>query len=345
MSLGTATRLGPYEIVAPIGAGGMGEVYRARDTRLNRDVAIKILPEFFATDVDRLRRFQLEAQSAGALNHPNVLAIYDIGTYENTPYLVSELLQGESLKERLSQGKLGINRAVDYGRQIAAGLAAAHAKGITHRDIKPDNLFITRDGRVKILDFGIAKLTGAQVSGQTATMALNTSAGTVMGTAAYMSPEQARGQAVDQRSDIFSFGCVLYEMLTGARPFHGDTAADLMSSILREEPDLNKIPSPVLQRIVAHCLEKSPEQRFQSAQDIAFDLEAITQQDSGPKPAIRMAKRNPAPWLVAAAAVLACAVFAYLAFRCSAQDLPAAYVSARPYSRGTLHAGWRWRGL
>ena len=334
MPLQTATRLGPYEILAPIGAGGMGEVYRARDTRLNRDVALKILPELLATDADRLRRFKLEAQSTGALNHPNVLVIYDIGTYENVPYLVSELLQGESLKERLNQGKLGVNRAVDYGRQIAAGLAAAHAKGITHRDIKPDNLFVTRDGRVKILDFGIAKLAGSQVSGQTATMALNTSAGTVMGTAAYMSPEQARGQAVDHRSDIFSFGCVLYEMLTGVRPFHGDTAADMMSSILREEPDLNKIPSPVLQRIVAHCLEKSPEQRFQSAQDIAFDLEAITQQDSGPKPAVRVAKRNLAPWLVAALAALGCAVFAYLAFR----PVPLKTFQRLTFRRGLIHA-------
>jgi serine/threonine protein kinase/Tol biopolymer transport system component len=334
MSLATATRLGPYEIVAPIGAGGMGEVYRARDTRLNRDVAIKVLPEFFAADADRLRRFQLEAQSAGALNHPNVLAIYDVGTYDNIPYLVSELLQGESLKERLRQGKLGINRAVDYGRQIAAGLAAAHARGITHRDIKPDNLYITKDGRVKILDFGLAKLTGSEVSGQTATMALNTSAGTVMGTAAYMSPEQARGQAVDQRSDIFSFGCVLYEMLTGVPPFHGDTTADLMSSILREEPDLGKIPSPGMQRIVAHCLEKSPEQRFQSAQDIAFDLEAITQQDSGPKPAVRVSRTSIAPWLIAAVATLACAVLAYLAFR----PVPLKTFHRLTFRRGLIHA-------
>ncbi|MGI8961396.1 MAG: protein kinase domain-containing protein [Bryobacteraceae bacterium] len=329
-----ATRLGPYEIVSPIGAGGMGEVYRARDTRLNRDVAIKILPEFFAADADRLRRFQLEAQSAGALNHPNVLAIYDVGTYDNIPYLVSELLQGESLKERLTQGKLGLSRAVDFGRQIAAGLAAAHAKGITHRDIKPDNLYITREGRVKILDFGIAKLTNSQVSGQTATVALNTSTGTVMGTAAYMSPEQARGQAIDQRSDIFSFGCVLYEMLTGARPFHGDTAADLMSAILKEEPDLSKIPSPALQRIVAHCLEKSPEQRFQSAQDIAFDLEAVTQQDSGPKPAIRAAKKNLFPWLIALAATLGCAVFAYFAFR----PIPLETFHRLTFRRGLIHA-------
>src|SRR5690242_10261437 len=202
MSLSVAARLGPYEIVAPIGAGGMGEVYKARDTRLSRDVAIKILPESFAADANRLRRFQFEAQSAGALNHPNILAIYDVGTYEGTPYLISELLEGESLSHRLKYGKLSVNRAVDYGRQVTAGLAAAHAKGITHRDIKPANIFITKDGRVKLLDFGIAKLTAPKSAEQTATMMLETSAGIVMGTAAYMSPEQARGHAVDQRSEI-----------------------------------------------------------------------------------------------------------------------------------------------
>jgi eukaryotic-like serine/threonine-protein kinase len=177
MSLSVAARLGPYEIVAPIGAGGMGEVYKARDTRLSRDVAIKILPESFAADANRLRRFQFEAQSAGALNHPNILAIYDVGTYEGTPYLVSELLEGESLSHRLKYGKLSVNRAVDYGRQVTEGLAAAHAKGITHRDIKPANIFITKDGRVKLLDFGIAKLTAPKSAEQTATMMLETSAG------------------------------------------------------------------------------------------------------------------------------------------------------------------------
>ncbi len=276
MSLSIASRLGPYQIVEPIGAGGMGEVYKARDTRLNRDIAIKILHESLAADGDLLRRFQFEAQLAGSLNHPNILAIHDVGTHEGTSYLVSELLDGEPLSERLKHGKLSINRAVDYSRQIAAGLAAAHAKGITHRDIKPANIYITRDGRVKILDFGIAKLAHPKPAEQTATMTVNTSASTVIGTAAYMSPEQARAQTVDHRSDIFSFGCVLYEMLTNSRPFQGDTSADVIGAILREDPDLNAIPSPALQRIVAHCLEKSPEQRFQSAQDLSFALEDIT---------------------------------------------------------------------
>lgn len=338
MSLSMAGRLGPYEIVAPIGAGGMGEVYKARDTRLNRDIAIKILPESFAVDADRLRRFQFEAQSAGALNHPNILAIYDIGTHEGTPYLVSELLEGESLSHRLKYGKLSANRAVDYGRQIAAGLAAAHAKGITHRDIKPANIYITKDGRVKILDFGIAKLTAPKSAEQTATMPLDTNVGTVMGTAAYMSPEQARGQAVDQRSDIFSFGCVLYEIATGLRPFQGNTTADVMGAILREEPDLKAVASPALQRIVAHCLEKSPEQRFQSAQDIAFDLDAVTQQDSGPKlgprSGPRIGKGNLTPWLIALFSTLTCFVFAYLAFR----SAPLKTFHRLTFRRGLIHA-------
>jgi len=303
------TRLGPYEILALIGAGGMGEVYKARDTRLDRAVAIKVLPESFATDADRLRRFEIEAKAAGALNHPNILVVHDIGSDRGSPYLVSELLEGESLASRLQRGKLGVQRTVDYGKQIAAGLAAAHAKGISHRDIKPDNLYLTKDGRVKILDFGLAKVPTPQPGD-------GTTAGTVMGTAAYMSPEQARGQAVDQRSDIFSFGCVLYEMLTGERAFKGDTSADLMSAILTQDPDLTPIEVPALERIVAHCLEKTPEQRFQSASDIAFDLDAVTQAGSGPHLASAPAqpKRNRLPWAVAAALALACAALGWLYF-------------------------------
>jgi Tol biopolymer transport system component len=303
------TRLGPYEILALIGAGGMGEVYKARDTRLDRAVAIKVLPESFATDADRLRRFEIEAKVAGALNHPNILVVHDIGSDGGFPYLVSELLEGESLASRLKRGKLGVQRTVDYGKQIAAGLAAAHSKGISHRDIKPDNLYLTKDGRVKILDFGLAKVTTSQPGD-------GTTAGTVMGTAAYMSPEQARGQAVDQRSDIFSFGCVLYEMLTGERAFKGDTSADLMSAILTQDPDLTPIEVPALERIVAHCLEKTPEQRFQSASDVAFDLDAVTQAGSGPHLASGPArpKRNRLPWAVAAALALACTALGWLYF-------------------------------
>lgn len=316
MHRAAGTPIGPYEVIDFIGAGGMGEVVRARDARLNREVAIKILPPSFTRDEERLRRFKVEAQSASALNHPNILAVYDVGEDGDSPYLVTELLEGEPLSVRLRRGKIGTNRAIDFAKQIAAGLAAAHSKGIIHRDIKPDNLFITKDGRVKILDFGLAKIaTPARVEG--ATVSLATSAGVVMGTAAYMSPEQARGLAVDQRSDIFSYGCVLYEMLAGTRAFNGATGADLISAVLNSEPSLDSIEQPALARIVAHCLEKQPEERFQSMSDIAFALDTISQTGSG-----SYAVRPPAPpkrnfwlWGVVAALLLACGVLLFLSFR------------------------------
>jgi Tol biopolymer transport system component/tRNA A-37 threonylcarbamoyl transferase component Bud32 len=278
-SKAVGTRLGPYEILAVIGAGGMGEVYKARDARLDRAVAIKVLPESFASDADRLRRFEIEAKAAGALNHPNILVVHDIGWDRGSPYLVSELLEGESLASRLKRGKLDVRRTVDYGKQIAAGLAAAHSKGISHRDIKPDNLFVTRDGRVKILDFGLAKVTAAAPAEGAARM-IETEPGTIMGTVAYMSPEQVRGLVVDHRSDIFSFGCVLFEMLTGERAFRGPTPADTLSAILHADP-VDALPAgspipPALSRTIRHCLEKDVEERFQSARDLAFDLEAAS---------------------------------------------------------------------
>ncbi|MGA9553265.1 MAG: WD40 repeat domain-containing serine/threonine protein kinase [Candidatus Sulfotelmatobacter sp.] len=284
MTLTSGTKLGPYEIVSPLGAGGMGEVYRARDPRLKREVAVKVLPQTFSSDGDRLRRFEQEALATAALNHPNILAVFDIGTSEGSPYVVSELLEGETLRERLSSGSIAVRKALDYALQITHGLAAAHEKGIIHRDLKPDNLFLTKDGRVKILDFGLAKLTqpdsGVHTSAPTLTHA--TEAGIVMGTAGYMSPEQVRGGSVDARSDIFSFGSILYEMLSGKRTFHGDTAADTMSAILKEDPPelsgSNRNISPALERIVQHCLEKNPEQRFHSARDVAFDLETLSNQ-------------------------------------------------------------------
>jgi hypothetical protein len=283
LTLSAGSRLGPYEILAPLGAGGMGEVYRAKDPRLGREVAIKVLPSSFSADADRLRRFEQEARAAGILNHPNITAVYDIGTHEGAPYVVQELLEGETLRSLLAGGRLPPRKTIDYSLQVANGLAAAHEKGIVHRDLKPENLFVTRDGRVKILDFGLAKLTHQEEGSQATslpTATAGTEPGVVLGTLGYMSPEQVRGRQADARSDIFSFGAILYEMLSGKRAFHGDSAADTMSAILKEDPpDLsvtNQNISPGLERIVRHCLEKNPEQRFHSAHDLAFDLEALS---------------------------------------------------------------------
>ncbi|HXM79692.1 MAG TPA: protein kinase, partial [Thermoanaerobaculia bacterium] len=283
MTLNAGSRVGPYEILAPIGAGGMGEVYRARDPRLGREVAIKVLPVSFSADADRLRRFEQEARAAGILNHPNITAVLDIGEHAGSPYVVQELLEGETLRQALAGGKLSPRRAIDYAIQIARGLAAAHEKGIVHRDLKPENVFVTKEGRVKILDFGLAKLTHTEEGGQATsvpTATAGTEPGVVLGTLGYMSPEQVRGKSADACSDLFSFGAILYEMLAGQRAFRGDSAADTMSAILREDPpDLsltNQALPPGLERIVHHCLEKNAEQRFQSARDLAFDLEALS---------------------------------------------------------------------
>ena len=284
MTLAAGTRLGPYEILAPLGAGGMGEVYRARDPRLGRDVAIKVLPASFSQDADRLRRFEQEARAAGLLNHPNVTIVYDIGSVDGSPYVVQELLEGETLRADVAGGRFSPRKAVDYALQIAQGLAAAHDKGIVHRDLKPENLFVTRDGRVKILDFGLAKLTQAEEGSVPQTNLPTATAGTepgvIMGTLGYMSPEQIKGRPADARSDIFAFGAILYEMLSGKRAFTGDSAAETMSAILKEDPpDLsvtNQNVSPGLERIVRHCMEKNPERRFQSSRDLAFDLEALS---------------------------------------------------------------------
>jgi eukaryotic-like serine/threonine-protein kinase len=277
--LGSGTKLGPYQIVAPIGAGGMGEVYRARDSRLNRDVAIKVLPSAFSKDQERLHRFEQEALAAAALNHPNVLAVYDVGTENGAPYIVSELLDGETLRNRLQAGPLPVRKAVDYTAQIARGLAAAHSKGILHRDLKPENVFLTRDGQVKILDFGLAKLTSPHESGNDATRSLGSTPGMVVGTVGYISPEQARGKPADTRSDLFALGAILYETLTGERAFKGDTPADTLTAILTKDPPelaTSGVPvPPMLDNIVRHCLEKQPEERFQSASDIVFDLQHV----------------------------------------------------------------------
>jgi len=285
------SRLGPYEVVSSIGAGGMGEVFRARDTRLNRDVAVKVLPKDFTSDADRLRRFEQEARTLAALNHPNILTIHDAGVQDGTPYLVSELLEGKTLREEMNGAALPMRKATDYALQIAQGLATAHGKGVIHRDLKPENLFVTKDGRVKILDFGLAKLRAhpqsevpnpqspeATTVRIDAAAAVNTTEpGLVMGTPAYMSPEQVRGEPADTRSDIFALGCVLYEMLSGTRAFRRDTSVASMNAVLSEEPpDLNAsnalIP-PALERVVQRCLEKQPDNRFQSAKDLAFAIE------------------------------------------------------------------------
>jgi eukaryotic-like serine/threonine-protein kinase len=295
MALTAGTKIGPYEIVATLGAGGMGEVYRARDTRLGRDVAIKVLPAALASDTERLRRFESEAKIIAALNHPNILSIHDIGTHEGAPYLVSECLEGQSLRMELSGVALPVRAAVEYGTAIAHGLAAAHEKGIIHRDLKPENIFVTRDGRVKILDFGIAKLARPETTpdqGATLDAAL-TSEGVVLGTAGYMSPEQVRGDAADARSDIFALGAVLYEMLSGQRAFRRGTSAETMTAILREDPPeltlSGKPIAPAMERIVRRCLEKKPLQRFQSARDLAFNLEGLSGVTSTTSGAVAMA--------------------------------------------------------
>jgi eukaryotic-like serine/threonine-protein kinase len=281
MSLAAGIRLGPYEIIAPLGAGGMGEVYRARDTRLAREVAVKVLPERLARDAELARRFEREAKAVAALSHPNILTIHDVGTHGDISYAVTELLEGETLAARLSLGPLPWPAAVEVATAVAEGLSAAHARGIIHRDLKPENIFLTSDGRIKILDFGLArhKLAASRPEETSApTQAALTDPGWVMGTAAYMSPEQARGEPADVPSDIFSLGCVLYEAASGHRPFRGKTPAEMMASILRDPaPTLSEEKPDVPQEIsvlIAHCLEKQPNERFQSARDLAFALRA-----------------------------------------------------------------------
>src|SRR5215510_308647 len=282
-SIEPGVTIGRYLIRSKLGAGGMGEVYRAYDDKLNRDVALKVLPAAFSQDPDRLLRFEQEAQAAGALNHPNILAVHDVGMNNGSPYIVSEILDGEELRDQLKDGPLTQRKALDYAKQIADGLAAAHERGITHRDVKPENLFITSEGRVKILDFGLAKLRPQRnqvSSSEVATQKQITDPGTVMGTVGYMSPEQVRGNQADHRSDIFSFGSILYEMLSGRRAFQRDTVAETMTAILKEEPaELSEVSTtthPQLDRIVRRCLEKKPERRFQSAHDLGFALDALS---------------------------------------------------------------------
>ena len=281
MSLSAGTRLGPYEILSPLGAGGMGEVYRARDSRLKRDVAIKVIPDSLARDADALARFEREAHAVAALNHPNILSIHDFAAEGGIAYAVTELLEGETLRARLESGSLGSRRSTEIAVQIAKGLAAAHEKGIIHRDLKPENIFLTPDGRVKILDFGLAKKVTKEATATNApTTPAGTEPGTVMGTVGYMSPEQVRGRELDARTDIFSLGAILYEMFSGRRAFRSESGVETMNAILKEEPPellgTGRDISPALDRIVRHCLEKSPESRFHSARDVAFALESLS---------------------------------------------------------------------
>jgi eukaryotic-like serine/threonine-protein kinase len=284
MTVGPGTRLGPYTVIAAIGSGGMGQVYRAHDDRLGRDVAIKVLPPEVAADADRLRRFEQEARAAAALNHSNILALYDIGSENGVSFIVTELLDGRTLRELLAQERPATTRVIDLAAQIADGLAAAHGRNLVHRDIKPENIFVTTDGHAKILDFGLAKLVEAPGEAEVPTRAA-TAPHTVLGTAGYMAPEQVRGQPLDHRADIFAFGSVLYEMLTGRRAFGGDTVLDTMSAILREAPativsTADRPLPPSLLRIVDRCLEKSPAARFQSTTDLAFALKNLSQSES-----------------------------------------------------------------
>ncbi|MEO8430024.1 MAG: protein kinase [Acidobacteriota bacterium] len=361
MTIPSGSRLGPYEILAPVGAGGMGEVYRARDPRLGRDVAIKVLPASFSADADRLRRFEQEARAAGVLNHPNITAVFDIGEHDGAPYVVQELLEGETLRQALSGGRLAPRRAIDYGIQIARGLAAAHEKGIVHRDLKPENIFVTKDGRLKILDFGLASWrpldaaereqteSGHDPAGENRLTALPTvdipltEPGMILGTIGYMSPEQVRGKPADARSDLFSFGAILYEMLAGQRPFRGDSAADTMSAILREDPpdisETNQSVPPGLDRIVRHCLEKTPEQRFQTARDLAFDLEALSGISTARRPLDHSGSTPRARTRILGLALLAVLALAGAAFwlgrRSGAGPIPA--IRQLTFRRGTVH--------
>ncbi len=332
MTLAAGARLGPYEILAPLGAGGMGEVYRARDERLKRDVAIKVLPTDVAQDPDRLRRFEHEAQAAGALNHPNITAVYDIGQHEGAPYIVQELLRGESLRESLAGGPLPVRKATSYAIQIAQGLAAAHEAGIVHRDLKPENLFLTKDERVKILDFGLAKLTELESDEAAGTLAPTLTAGTepgvLMGTVGYMSPEQVQGEVVDHRSDIFSFGAILYEMLSGDRAFGRKTAAETIAAIMRDEPpklsESGRNISPALDHIVRHCLEKDRDNRFQTAKDVAFNLlEQSSQLVTSSAPLAAPPRRNRKILIAATAIVLLGIAGVFLLQRTHGSEAPA----------------------
>jgi tRNA A-37 threonylcarbamoyl transferase component Bud32/Tol biopolymer transport system component len=360
MSLTAGTKLGTYEIIAPLGAGGMGEVYRARDAKLNRDVAIKVLPERLAQDPAALARFEREAHAVAALSHPNILAIFDFGTQAGTTYAVTELLEGSTLRARMGDGALPARKAIEFAVHIVRGIAAAHERGIVHRDLKPENIFITNDGVVKILDFGLAKSSqGSEASqgsegGAGATRIAETTPGTVLGTVGYMSPEQVRGGTLDHRTDIFSFGAIFYEMLTGHRAFRGDSHVETMNAILKEDPPEFSAATPnipgALERVIRRCLEKQPSDRYHSAHDLAISLEAFSggsstsnasaayaaAKDAGPAPA--PLARSRAATLAIAGVLLAASAISFLAGRFTFQPEPPAQPDMKrlTYRRGPV---------
>jgi eukaryotic-like serine/threonine-protein kinase len=328
MALPVGTRFGPYEILSPAGAGGMGEVYRARDTRLGREVAIKILPAAFASDADRLHRFEQEVRVLSTLSHPNVLAVYDVGESGGLHYFVTEFLEGKDLRERLTASAIPVRKSVEIAIQVAHGLAAAHEKGIIHRDLKPENVFITNDGRVKLLDFGLAKpVTATAVAGSDATQTVASRVGEVLGTVGYMAPEQVRGKSADHRADLFAFGTVLYEMISGQRAFRGDSSVEVMNAILKEDPpeiaSAERNVPPAIDRIIRRCLEKSPDERFQSARDVAFALEAISAPSTGSGSAPIVKASSKGRLIAFVAALLAVAVaLSYLWLHRTAASTP-----------------------
>jgi serine/threonine protein kinase len=360
--LENGTKLGPYEISGFIGAGGMGEVYRAHDGRIGREVAIKILPATFSADEGRMHRFEQESRAAGLLNHGNILAIYDVGTFNNSPYIVSELLEGETLREKIIAGAIPRRKAMEYAIQISQGLAAAHEKGIVHRDLKPENLFVTGDGRLKILDFGLAKLTAPEpVSSNQSklqTAAGLSEPGLIIGTIGYMSPEQVRGKASDHRTDIFAFGTIFYEMLTGKKAFHGDTVADTMSAILQKDPpdlaDFDPNLPAAFQRVICRCMEKNPEERFQSTRDLQFALEAVSgagdSRSSGisaraaaetiitTRPKVQTLQGK-VPWMIAGLALAALAVVSWMYFVATRGDASPMYSYIVPNEKTSFQMG------
>ena len=317
----TGQLVGHYRILEKIGAGGMGEIFRARDERLGRDVALKLIRPASSDNPDHLRRFEQEARAAAALNHPNIVAIYDVGFEGSTPYIVSELLEGKNLRQRLAEGVIPVREAADYALQIANALAAAHDRHIVHRDLKPENLFLTHDGRMKILDFGVAKLTVPLDNRSVEQLTTVTKSGTVIGTVAYMSPEQLRSKSVDHRSDIFSFGAILYEMLSGSRAFRGETEVDTMTAVLREDPPTSNLEQAAVplgyQDVLKHCLEKEPENRFQSARDLAFALQTLSGTAATQIPFRRPLKRGPRalPWAIVGVLAAATLLLILLQFR------------------------------